>query len=132
MMRPAIPILILLALSAGLAVAKLPAPNEAAKAQTAEAASKSAWTAKVDAYKLCQSIDKTAAYYRAHPPAGKPVPAAMETPPCVDPGPYVSQVTPQEAKPLEASGAHSPPGKADSPPSTKATAAEIAGGVKKP
>jgi len=119
------------ALCAGVAFAKLPPPTDAAKAQAAEAAAKSAWTAKVDAYKLCQSIDKTAQYYRAHAPAGKPVPPPQETPPCVDPGPYVSTVTPEANKPLEASGSHSPPGNALSPPSNNATAADIAGGVKK-
>lgn len=58
--------------------------------------------------------------------------AAPGVPACADPGPYVSAVTPQANKPLEASGAHSPPGAAVSPPSSNATTAQIAGGVKKP
>ena len=43
---------------------------------------------------------------------------------CADPGPF-AYVAPSE-KPLEASGAHSPAGNATSPPSSKATSAEIA------
>lgn len=52
-------------------------------------------------------------------PAGAPTPTG-----CADPGPFA--FTPPADKPLEASGAHSPAGNASSPPSTKATAAEIA------
>ena len=52
-----------------------------------------------------------------------PVPVVI--PPCADPGPFAMPVTPVVAKPLEAAGAHSPSGTAVSPPSTKATAAEI-------
>ena len=52
---------------------------------------------------------------------------ADPTPACADPGPYVAQVTPAASKPLEASGAHSPPGMATSPPSNKATSAEMTG-----
>ncbi len=52
-------------------------------------------------------------------PAGAPTPTG-----CADPGPF-AYVPPSE-KPLEASGAHSPAGNASSPPSTKATAAELA------
>jgi hypothetical protein len=59
---------------------------------------------------------------------GKTAPAPMTTAPCQEPGPFV---TPVAQKPLEASGAHSPAGTATSPPSTKATAAEIQG-TKKP
>lgn len=61
----------------GLALAKLPPPDEAAKAKAAEAAAKSAWQAKVDAYKLCQAQDKIAARYKSNHPAGaKPAAAA--------------------------------------------------------
>jgi hypothetical protein len=130
-MRAALPITMLF-LSAGVAFAKLPPPTDAAIAAAAETKAKSDWTAKVDAYKLCQSVDKTAAYYRSHVPPGKTAPPAQPTPPCVDPGPYAATpVTPEASKPLEAAGAHSPAGTAVSPPSNKATAAEIAGGVKK-
>jgi hypothetical protein len=114
--------------------AKLPPPTEEAKAKAAEANAKTAWTDKVGLYQLCASMDRTAAAYRKSAKAeGKPVSAAVPTPPCADPGPYAAQspITPAASKPLEAAGAHSPPGTAVSPPSGKATASEIAGGVKK-
>ena|SRR5258706_10527167 len=50
-------------------------------------------------------------------------PPPMSTPPCVDPGQFAP--TPVAAKPLEASGAHSPPGTATSPPSTNDHAADL-------
>lgn len=79
---------IILALGlAGSAWAKLPAPSEEAKAKAAEAAAKTAHGGKVDAYKLCKSIDRVAAHVQKTNKAkmGKPV----DTPACVDPGPYV-------------------------------------------
>jgi len=105
----------------GLALAKLPPPDDAAKAKAAEAAAKTAWQGKVDAYMLCKSQDKVAAQY--HKTAGKPAPkdakpvavaaaasaasaaqpaasgtsvAAKPPPPCVDPGPFA--YTPPEQK----------------------------------
>ena len=112
----------------GLAFAKLPPPTEEAKAQAAESAAKTAWADKVALYQLCVALDRTAdAYRRNAKAAGKDVPVPTPTPPCADPGPYVSQMTPTASKPLEASGAHSPPGAAISPPSTNATAATLSG-----
>jgi hypothetical protein len=108
---------------AGPALAKLPPPSDEAKAKAAEAAQKSAWSAKADAYKVCEIEDRLAKAYHANV---KDAPAALPTPSCVDPGP-----TPVADKPLEASGAHSPAGKATSPPSTNATSAELTGGPKK-
>ena len=103
--------------------------GEAAEAKAAEAAAKSAWTEKVAAYQLCQAQDRVAAKYRSGAmSAGKATLTPMTTAPCADPGPYAA---PMAAKPLEASGAHSPPETAKAPPSANATAAEIAGGVKK-
>jgi hypothetical protein len=72
-----------LALSAA-AVAKLPPPDEAAKAKAAETAAKSAWQAKVDGYLLCKAQDKVVAQYRktsagaktAAPAAAAPAPAS--------------------------------------------------------
>ena len=78
-------------------------------------------------------------------------PAAVVIPPCADPGPFVAPVATVDAakptsaaelsanpkatpvtavkdKPLEASEAHSPPGTAVSPPSTKANANELGTG----
>ncbi len=66
----------------GLALAKLPPPDDAAKAKAAEAAARSAWQAKVAAYKLCKVQDAIAAKYKAsHPATGSAAttgaPAAM-------------------------------------------------------
>ena len=122
-------VIALLGLSGGV-FAKMPPPTDAAKAAAAEASAKSAWTDKVGTYQLCQAQDRIAAKYRATATAaGKAVlPPAAGVPPCVDPGPFA--YTPEASKPLEASGAHSPPGTAVSPPSNKGTAAEHAGGIK--
>ena len=99
--------------------AKLPAPTEAAKA---------AWTEKVSLYKTCLAMDRAVdAYRRNLKSVGKGVPAPTPTPPCADPGSYAAPVTPTTSKPLEASEAHSPPGTATSPPSNKATSAEMTG-----
>ncbi len=102
-----------------LAQAKLPAPSDEAKAKAAEAAAKTAWTDKVSGYQLCKAQDKVAADYQAQAKkAGHAASAPVATPPCADPGPF-AYVAPGEAKPpLEASGAHSPPKTAATPPST--------------
>lgn len=50
--------------ASGLALAKLPAPDDAAKAKAAETAAKTAWQAKVDAFQLCKVQDRIAAQYR--------------------------------------------------------------------
>ena len=125
----------LVCLSSTLVCAKLPPPTEEAKAKAAEANAKSAWSDKVGLYQLCVSMDRTAAAYRkTTKAAGKPVPAVVAMPPCAHPGDYVSTVTPvtpAASKPLEAAGAHSPPGTAVSPPSGKSSASEIASAVKK-
>jgi hypothetical protein len=129
----------------GVALAKLPPPDEATKAKAAETSAKAAWQAKIDAYLLCKAQDKTAAHYMktsgktapkpaaapaapaAQPPvaaaSGTPV-AAAQLPPCADPGPFA--YNPPEQKPLETSGAHSPTGTAASPPSVKPPSAEMA------
>lgn len=103
-----------------LSLAKLPAPalSEEAKAKAAEAAAKTAWAAKVDAFQLCKVQDKVAAtYFKTAKAAGKEAKPPMAVPACADPGPFA--YTPPEAKPIEAAGAHSPSGTATSPPSTK-------------
>ncbi|MEK9802037.1 MAG: hypothetical protein VW475_01370 [Curvibacter sp.] len=69
------------------ALAKLPAPNDAAKAAAAEAAAKAAHAGKVDNYLLCKSQDKAVAHYRKSGKAGKDD-KPVATPPCADPGPY--------------------------------------------
>lgn len=140
-----------LAMACGLVLAKLPPPDDAAKAKAAEAAAKAAWQGKVDAYLLCKAQDRVVAVYmktaaKSAPKEAKPAPAAAPatpaaaapaqpaasgTPvaakppaPCADPGPFV--YNPPEQKPLETSGAHSPSGTAASPPSVKPPSAEMA------
>jgi hypothetical protein len=113
----------------GVASAKLPPLSDDAKAKAAEAAAKTAWTGKVDNYLLCKAQDKVVAQYlKTAKAANKETKPPKETPACVDPGPFA--YTPPEAKPLEASGAHSPPGTATSPPSNKTPAAEMTQGKK--
>ena len=81
--------------------AKLPPPSDEAKAKAAEAAAKAAWSGKVDAYKLCKSMDATAAHYFAQAKkAGKEVKPPVATEACADPGPFV--YTPPEATPAAA------------------------------
>jgi hypothetical protein len=127
------------------AMAKLPPPDDATKAKAAETAAKNAWAAKVAAYETCRVQDKIVALYKsthgsnaaangkaaAVPVApsasaasapGTPV-AAKPPAPCADPGPFA--YTPADQKPLEASGAHSPPGNANTPPSVRAESAKM-------
>ncbi len=82
-------VLALAALYTTVVLAKLPAASDEAKAKAAEAAVKTAWSDKVDAYLLCKSQDKVAAGYLAtHKSAAKP---AAALPACVDPGPFSLQ-----------------------------------------
>lgn len=97
-----------LALTGSLALAKLPAPSDEAKAKAAEAAAKTAWAGKVDGFKLCKSQEKVVAHYKKQPaPKEAKVPAKGASAPaaaCVDPGPFV--YTPAVAAPAAvASGA---------------------------
>lgn len=116
-------------LFAGAVFAKLPALSDEAKAKAAEATARAGWTDKIGLYRLCQSMDRVAVAYRSGPvAAARPASAAETTPPCADPGPFALQeITPAASKPLEAAGAHSPPGMATSPPNNKATSAEMTG-----
>ena len=114
-----------------LAMAKLPAVSPEAKAKSDEAAGKAAWTSKVDAYQLCQAQDRVAAMYMASAQtAGKETKPATATPPCANPGSYVAAPA-NAAKPIEASGAHSPATTAASPPSSTVPDA-VLNPVKKP
>ena len=93
----------LLAISTA-AMAKLPAPvlDDAAKAKAEEAKAKTAWSAKVDGYKLCLSMDRAAAnHVKSAAAMGKPVKPATATPPCADPGAFVWPV-PAAAAPAAA------------------------------
>jgi hypothetical protein len=118
---------LLLAGSASV-MAKLPAPvlDDAAKAKAEEAKAKTAHAGKVDAYKLCLSMDRAAAsYFKNAAASGKTVKPAAALPACADPGPftYVAAAATAVAKPVEAAGAHSPAATAASPPSATAPAA---------
>ena len=121
---------LVLALTAGVALAKMPPLSDDAKAKAAESAARAAWTDKVAAYQLCQAQDRVAARYRTAMSSATPALALAptQTAPCADPGPFTP---PMAAKPLEAAGAHSPAETAKGPPNTTATAAELAGGAKK-
>jgi hypothetical protein len=124
-------IVLVSAMYAGLAFAKLPPQSDEAKSLAAQTAAKAAWSDKVGLYQLCRAMDRTAeAYRRGLASAGKDSPNPTATPPCTDPGPYASPATPVTSKPLEASEAHSPPGTATSPPSSNTPAAEMPKGTK--
>lgn len=73
-----------LALFGSVALAKLPAPSEEAKAKADETKAKAAWTGKVGAYKLCLAQDRVVAHYKKT--SGKGAAAAGS---CADPGPFV-------------------------------------------
>jgi hypothetical protein len=122
-----------IALIAGLALAPawsaLPPPNDEQKSRAAAAAVKAAWEDKVALYKLCLAMDRTAAAYRRDArAAGHEVAPPTPTPSCADPGPAPAPATATASRPLEASGAHSPPETAAGPPSTNKPAAETSGG----
>jgi hypothetical protein len=143
---------LLLAAFGTAAVAKLPAPDDAAKAKLAETTAKAAWQAKVDAYQLCRAQDRVASKYKAgggksaapvKTAAAAPAQAAASAPaaaasaagtpvasappaPCTDPGAFA--YNPPEQKPLETSGAHSPSGTAASPPSVRPESAKMTPG----
>ena len=127
---------VLIASASAAVLAKLPAPNDEAKAKAAEIAAKTAWSGKVDIYLLCKWQDKIASgYYKTAMATGKETKPAVATPPCADPGVFayvpVEAVKPVEApKPLEAAGAHSPPTTAASPPNTKIPESVISPGNK--
>lgn len=129
-MTHAVPILsaFVLAIAASLAQAKLPPPSPEAQAKADEAKAKTAWNDKVSAYQLCRSMDRVAESYRASAKAaGKETKPPVSTPPCTDPGPFVA-AAPAATKPIEASGAHSPPATAATPPSVSpATQAQTQG-----
>jgi hypothetical protein len=84
-----------LAVMGSVALAKLPAPSDEAKAKAAEAAAKTAWAGKVDNYKLCLSQDKVVAHVKKVPVAkvavapAKGASAAPAAGACTDPGPFV-------------------------------------------
>ena len=121
MNKPLLPTLLatlLLALSTS-AFAKLPPPNDEAKAKAAEASAKTAHTAKADGYLLCKSQDKVAAHVQRTNKAKAGKPAA--TPPCADPGKFV--YTPPEATPTAAVAPAAAPAATPAAPSAAPAAA---------
>jgi hypothetical protein len=139
----------------GLALARLPPLDDAAKAKAAEAAAKAAWQGKLDTYQLCKAQDRVVAAYhkgvgsKAAPAAAgasaaamMPVVAAAKPASAPQAGgtpvaavaPTLAACTdpgpfayaPADQKPLEASGAHSPATNATSPPSVRTPSAEMA------
>ncbi len=113
---------------AAVAVAKLPPPSVDATANATEVAARAAWDDKVSLFKLCLAMDRTVdAYRQSLKTTGAPIPMPQANAACSDPGPfnYPLALTPSTSKPLEAAGAHSPPGTATSPPNTKVPEAEL-------
>ena len=124
-------LLVAAALAAGVAWAKLPALDDQAKAKAAETAARTKWSTDVANFQLCKSMDRVADQYRKQAQAaGKAASAPTPTQPCTDPGPFA--FTPPSEKPIEASGAHSPPGQAATPPSTNVPQSESQPTGKKP
>jgi hypothetical protein len=79
----------------GVAFAKLPTPvlTEEAKAKAEETKAKAAHGNKIEAYKLCKAMDKSAAhYYKTAAAAKKDPKPPVATPACADPGPFVPPV----------------------------------------
>ena len=68
------------------AFAKLPPPDDAAKAKADEAKAKAAWSGKVATFQLCKAQNKTAERYRRE---AKQAPLDAATAKCDDPGPFV-------------------------------------------
>jgi hypothetical protein len=80
----------LILLGSTLALAKLPAPSDEAKAKAAEAAAKTAWSNQVANFQLCKSMDQVAAAYLAQArKAGTATRPPVATPACADPGAFV-------------------------------------------
>ena len=111
----------LAAVLAPVALAKLPPLSDEAKAKAAEAAAKTAWTGKVEAYQLCRAQDRVAAFFfKSAKAAGKDVRPPGETPPCADPGPFV--YTPVAAAAPAPAPAPAPAAPAVAPASTPGAA----------
>ncbi len=110
------------AMTAGVALAKLPALSDDAKAKAAEASAKTAHGDKVAGFQLCKSMNRTAAFYYAEAKrANKDVKAPTATPDCADPGAFVypppaAGAAPAAAAPAVAPAAPAPAGK---PPAKK-------------
>ena len=81
-----------LVLASGAVLAKLPTPvlTDEAKAKAAEAAAKTAWSAKTEAYLLCKYQDKAAAsFFKTAASSGKTPKPAVALPACAEVGAFV-------------------------------------------
>jgi hypothetical protein len=111
-----------LATVCGLVLAKLPPPDDAAKAKAAEAAAKTAWQAKVDAYLLCKAQDKVAAAYiktaAKSPPKAAPTAAPVAAAPAAA-APVAA--APAAAAPAAAAPTAAPPAAAAAQPAASGT-----------
>jgi hypothetical protein len=111
-----------LATVCGLVLAKLPPPDDAAKAKAAEAAAKTAWQAKVDAYLLCKAQDKVAAAYiktaAKSPPKAAPTAAPVAAAPAAA---APAAAAPAAAAPTAAPPAAAPPAAAAAQPAASGT-----------
>jgi hypothetical protein len=109
------------------ALAKLPAPNDEAKAKAAEAAAKTAHTNKVASYQLCKSMDAVAASYQAKAKQeGKAVKEPTKTDACADPGPFVYAPPAPASAPAGAAPAAATSATAAAAPAASAAAAKPA------
>ena len=111
----------LLALTASVALAKIPAPvlTDEAKAKAAEAAAKTAHGNKVADFQLCKAMDRSAMRYQAEAKkAGKEV-KPTATPPCADPGAFVFPAPAAAAPPAVAAPAAAAAPTAAKAPATK-------------
>ena len=109
------------------ALAKLPPPSAEEVEATRRNLARQTWTAKQDAFVSCRAQDKVVKKYQDGLRAeGKSVPLGLDTGACSDPGPYAADSgTPIVNRPIEASGAHSPPGTAVTAPSSKIPQSEM-------
>ncbi len=117
---------VLVALS-GVALAKLPPPSEADKALTLQNIARQTRTAKQDAFESCRAQDRIVRQYQEGLRSkGKAIPTSIETGSCAEPGPYAADSgMPITSRPTEASGAHSPPATAVTPPSSTIPQSEL-------
>jgi hypothetical protein len=118
---------LVLAAVSGLAMGKLPTPSEADKEQMLRNIARQTWSSKQDAFESCRAQDRIVKKYQEGLRSqGKTVPPSQDTGTCSDPGPFVADGgSPIINRPLEASGAHSPPGTAVTAPSSKIPQSEL-------
>ena len=99
---PVLAAFVILSCGAGVALAKLPAPSDEAKAKAAEAGAKSAQAGKVAGYQLCKVQDKVAADYLARAKKeGMATKVPVATAACADPGAAAPMAAAPAAAPVK-------------------------------